>query len=304
MNFRLTGLVTATHTPFHEDGRLWLEAVDRQAEHLIQNGARAAFIGGTTGESHSLTVDERLQLAERWLAVTRGTSLGVVVHVGANCLVDARTLARQAQSLGATALSALSPSYFKPNSVESLVACVAQIAEAAPDLPFYFYDIPSMTGVSLSIPGFLAQAVDRIPNLVGVKFTNPDLIAFQKCLHAGEGRFDMLWGMDECLLGALAMGARGTVGSTYNFAAPIYHRLFAAFDKGDLATARLEQYRSVRLVDVVAEAGYMASARAVMGLLGVPVGPPRLPHGRLDAAGIESLRSKLETLGFFDWIRD
>lgn len=299
MNLKIQGLVAATHTPFHADGALNLAAVERQAQYLLRDGVGAAFIGGTTGECHSLTVEERLALALRWSEVIRGTELRLVVHVGSNCLADARALAVQARSLGATAIAALAPSYFKPGSVDALIACCAEIAGAAPDVPFYFYDIPSMTGVHLPMPEFLAKAPDRIPTLVGLKFTNPDLMAFQTCLRAGDGRFDNLWGCDEYLLAALVLGAEGAVGSTYNFAAPIYHRLIEAFHRGDLATARAEQFRSVQLVELLSGYGYMAAAKAVMGILGVDVGPPRLPHAKLDGAAASRLRGELERMGFF-----
>jgi N-acetylneuraminate lyase len=297
---KLQGLVAATHTPFHADGELNLAAVERQAEHLLRNGIHAAFVGGTTGECHSLSVEERLALAGRWAEVTRGTDLRLVVHVGSNCLADARALAAQARSLGAAAISALAPSYFKPESIDALIACCAEIASSAPDLPFYFYDIPSMTDVRLPMREFLARAPGRIPTLAGLKLTNPDLIAFQTCLRAGDGRFDILWGIDEYLLAGLALGAEGAVGSTYNFAAPIYHRLIEAFRRGDLATARAEQFQSVRLVDVLSGHGYMAAAKALMEILGVAVGPPRLPFAKLGDENVKRLRSELERLGYFE----
>ena len=303
MSSKLTGLVAATHTPFHADGSLNLAAVEKLAEHLARTGVRAAFIGGTTGESHSLTVDERLALARRWSDVLRGTALKLIVHVGGNCLADARALAAQATELRADAIAALAPSYFKPKSLDVLVACCAEIAAAAPGVPFYFYDIPSMTGVSLPMPRFLEAAADRIPTLAGIKFSNPDLMAYQQCLHASGGRFDMPWGTDEYLLAALAVGAVGGVGSTYNFAAPLYTRLLAAFEKGDLPAARVEQYRSVRLVELLAGYGFMSAAKAVMGFLGVPVGPARLPHANLATEQSAALRSSLEEMGFFDWVR-
>src|SRR5947208_724615 len=144
MPMKLHGLVAATHTPFHPDGGLNLAAVEKQAEHLLRDGVAAVFVGGTTGESHSLTVEERLALAKRWAEVVRGSGLRLVVHVGANCLADARALAAQAQEVRADAIAAVAPSYFKPRSVDVLVACCAEIACAAPAVPFYFYDIPSM----------------------------------------------------------------------------------------------------------------------------------------------------------------
>jgi N-acetylneuraminate lyase len=299
----LHGLVAATHTPFRLDGALHLDIVEKQAADLIKNRVQFAFIGGTTGESHSLSLEERQALAQRWCEVARGSSLKVVVHVGSNCLADARALAAQAQRLGATAVSAISPSYFKPRSVGTLIACCAEIASAAPETPFYFYDIPALTGVSFSMSEFLEKAPTQVPTLAGLKFTNPDLMAYLHCLQANGGQWDVPWGIDEWLLAAVATGARGAVGSTYNFAAPIYHRLFAAWERGDLAAARAAQYQSTRLVALLSRYGYMGAAKATMGMLGVEVGPARLPNSSLTPEQVRSLRSELETLGFFDWIQ-
>jgi N-acetylneuraminate lyase len=277
--------------------------VEKEAEHLRRDGVKAAFVGGTTGEGHSLTLDERLALAARWGDVVRRSDLRLVVHVGSTCLADSRALAAHAQRVGATAISALAPSYFKPRSLDVLIDCCRDIAAAAPALPFYYYDIPAMTGVQLPMPDFLDAAPQRIPTLAGIKFTNPDLMAYQRCLRAQGGRFDIPWGMDECLLAALALGAAGAVGSTYNFAAPLYLRMIDAFSRGDLEAARAEQYRSVQLVQLLADFGYMAAAKATMTFLGVPVGPPRLPNPPLGAEQLPRLREQLDRLGFFDRIR-
>ena len=299
---KLTGLVAAAHTPFKPDGSLNLAAVDNLAAHFLRNRVTTVFIGGSTGESHSLNVDERRHLAQRWLEVARGTELKVIVHVGSNCLGDAALLAAHAGQAGAAAISALAPSYFKPKSVAALVDCCAGIAAAAPETPFYFYDIPVLTGVSLPMPEFLAEGRAKIPNLAGIKWTNSDLYAYQLCQHV-PGDFDLPWGNDEYLLAALALGATGAVGSTYCFAAPVYQRLLKAFAAGDLASARQEQYRSVQLVRLLAGFGYMGAAKAVMKMIGADVGPARLPNGNPDAAELAALRAGLEKLGYFDWIK-
>jgi len=98
----LTGLVAATHTPFKSDGSLNLAVVETQAARLLAAGVSAAFINGTTGECLSLSLEERRTLAQRWFEVARGTDLKISVHVGSNCLPDARALATQAEQLGAT----------------------------------------------------------------------------------------------------------------------------------------------------------------------------------------------------------
>ncbi|MCX6926040.1 MAG: dihydrodipicolinate synthase family protein [Verrucomicrobia bacterium] len=298
----LHGMVAATHTPFHPNGALNLGVVEKQAQNLIQHRLTTAFIGGSTGESHSLALLERQQLAQRWCEVARGTPLRVMVHVGSNCLEDARALAAQADQLGALAISTLAPSHFKPANLTVLIEWCAQIAAAAPNTPFYFYDIPALTHTNFSMPDFLVQARDRIPTLRGIKFSNYDFLAYQLCLHVHDGAFDIPWGVDEFLLCALAVGARSAVGSSYNFAAPVYHRLLAAFERGDLVTARQEQFRSVQLVKQLAGYGYLSAAKAVMKMLGIDVGPTRLPNTSLTPEQAVKLQAELETLGFFEWI--
>lgn len=293
-------LIAAPHTPFDSRGDLRLEIVEKQVEHLLRHRVHGAFIGGSTGECQSLTLTERRQLTQRWVDVARGTSLKIIVHVGSNCLVDARELATQAEQCGVEAISAHAPAYFRPSGVDALVDCCAEVASAAPNTPFYFYDIPPLTHVHLSMPEFLARAGDRIPNLAGLKYSNPDLVAFQQCRHTADGRYRLFWGIDEMLLAALALGANGAVGSTYNFGAPIYHQLIAAFEQGNLAVAREQQFRSVRLVSTLAKRGFMGSAKAMMAMLGVDVGPPRLPHARLTTEQVGELRRELESASFLD----
>jgi N-acetylneuraminate lyase len=148
---------------------------------------------------------------------------------------------------------------------------------------------------------FLEKASACVPTLAGLKFTNPDLMAYLQCLRSGE--WDIPWGLDEWMLGALATGARGAVGSSFNFAAPVYHRLMAAFGRGDLEAARVAQHDSVRLIALLARHGYMGAAKATMAMLGVDVGPARLPNGSLTPEQARTLRGELETLGFFEWIQ-
>jgi N-acetylneuraminate lyase len=109
--------------------------------------------------------------------------------------------------------------------------------------------------------------------------------------------------VDEHFLGALAMGARGAVGSGFNFAGPIYNRLLSAFLHGDIVAAREDQFRGAQLVQLLSTYGYMGAAKAVMKMLRVDVGPPRLPNVALTAGQTKELRSELETIGFFDWLR-
>jgi N-acetylneuraminate lyase len=296
--FPLQGLIAATPTPFDRTGEVNLTVIEWQAQALLASGVRAAFVCGSTGECHSLTVGERQAIAQRWRDVVRGTELRLIVHVGSNCLADAEQLARHAQQIQADAVAALSPSYFKPGSVAVLVAAMAKIAGQAERTPFYFYDIPSMTGVHLSMPRFLEQAANTIPNLAGLKFTNADMTALQHCLQAQSGAWNILWGIDEVLLAAWTLGVRGAVGSSYNFAAPLYHQALAAWEQADWPTAQQWQYRAVRWIEILARYGYLAAAKHCLECLEIPVGPVRLPLENLDDTAKRQLRQELTAAGF------
>jgi N-acetylneuraminate lyase len=298
MPSRLTGLIAAPFAPFHADGSLNLDCIERYAPMLAANGCSGAFVNGTTGESLSLTVDERRQVAERWVAAAP-KGFAVIVHVGHPCLADSRTLAAHAQALGAAALGFMAPCFFRPATVDDLVACCAEVAAAAPRLPFYYYHIPSMTGVGLPAVDFFRAAADRIPNLAGAKFTYEDLCDFGQCLDFQGGRFDLLYGRDEALLAGLVLGARGAVGTTYSFAAPLYRRLLEAFQAGDLAAARHAQEQSRAMVDLLRRRGGLPAFKAAMNLTALDCGPCRLPLRTLTEDETCRLRADLDALGFF-----
>jgi N-acetylneuraminate lyase len=301
-SFKFSGLCTATHTPFHANGSLNLGVVEKQAAFLRGHGITSVFIGGTTGESSSLTASERAALNDRWAVVGPATGIDVIVHVGANCLNEAAQLAAHAEKNQSKAVSMIAPSYFKPRTMADLVASCAMVAKAAPRTPFYYYDIPGMTGISgFPVDEFLKAAAPLIPNLAGVKYSNPDLDAMRRAQALEVGRFDLPFGIDERFLSALRAGATAGVGSTYNFNPGPLLRTIAAHAKGDSALAEAEQAKVQPVVDILAKRGYMGAAKALMGHLGVPLGPARLPNGNPDATETKKMIGELEAIGFFSW---
>lgn len=272
-----------------------------QAAFLAANGIRTVFVTGTTGECHSLTSEERVAIYDAWADAAPAHGLAVIGHVGGNSIEDACMLARRARDHRFAAISTLPPSYFKPASLGDLVDWCARIAAEAADLPFYYYDIPSMSGVSFPIEQLLIEAPPRIRNFAGVKFTNLDLVSYRRSLDVAGDRFDLPWGTDEALLAALATGARGAVGSTYNWAPKLYVNLIDAFTRGDVVEARRLQSISIAMIDAIAATGFMGTAKALMCRLGVPVGPARTPLSNPSPAQIDALRSRLNDLGFSHW---
>jgi N-acetylneuraminate lyase len=299
---RLRGLVAAPFTPFLVDGSLNLEPIADYAHFLHANGVIAAFVCGTTGEGFSLTLDERRRVAERWMTVAP-PGLRVIVHVGDTVLENSRALAAHAGDIGAAAISTVAPIFFKPRDNDELTAWCEAVAAAAPTRPFYYYHIPSMTGVTLPVAGFLAQAAERIPTLAGSKFTHENLDDFAACVEFASRRFDVLFGRDERLLDALDRGAQGAVGSTFNYAAPLYRRLIAAWERGQADEARALQATAVRMIALCNEAGvtHLAASKALMPMLGIDCGPVRPPLKQPTVAAVAHLRQQLAGIGFFEF---
>ena len=298
---RLSGLVAATFTPMLADGSLNPDAVPPMVEHLCRWKIAGLYVVGSTGEGVSLRSAERQAAVEAFVEAAAGR-VPVIVQVGHNSVAEAREMAAHAQRAGAAAVSATPPSYFKPASVDLLVRTMGEIAGAAPSLPFYYYHIPHVTGVRFDMLEFLGAAAGRIPTLAGIKFTSPALHEMLACSEFRPSDLEILSGLDEMLLPALAMGVRGAVGSTYNFAAPCYTRILDAHARGDLHAARQWQSRAVAMIGCVVGRHGLAGQKAAMKLIGHDCGPARLPLPRLDAGEVEQLRADLDALGFFEWI--
>lgn len=302
-NLWLTGLIPAVFTPMHRDGRLNLEQVPTIVEHLIQDRATGIFVCGTTGEGMSLSSKERRAVTAAYVEAIAGR-LPVIVQVGHNSLAEAGALAADALRTGATAIAAAPPSYFKPQSLDQLIGCLNKITSAAPELPFYYYHIPSVTGVHIDLVQFLQQAKEKLPTLMGVKYSAPTVYEMQACVEVDAGRFNILFGVDEMLLSGLSGGADGAVGSTYNFAAPLYHRIIEAFERGHLDEAQRYQALSAQMARLISSYGGLSALKAMMKLIDLDCGSSRLPFIALEPDVIEKLRTEMQSIGFFDWGRN
>jgi N-acetylneuraminate lyase len=298
----LQGLVAPAFTPMRPDGSLDLPTIDRLAGYYAERKLAGVFVCGTTGEGPSLSVPERQQVLERWCGVAKGL-FPVIAQVGAASIADAKVLASHARVAGAAAVAALPPFYLRPTSIDQALSCCAEIATAAGDLPFYYYHIPSMTGVRLPMAELLAGAAKRVPTLAGMKFSDDDLQDYGQCLSFGGDQYDLFFGKDEMLLAAMALGARTAIGSTYNFAAPIYQAMSKAFAAGDLPTARIAQARSRELVSVIDQFGGQHALKAMMAIAGVPCGPNRLPLQTLSPQQTEALGATLSRAGLMPFMR-
>ncbi|KAI0223377.1 N-acetylneuraminate lyase [Lamellibrachia satsuma] len=300
-NFLVRGLFAPPVTPFTPDGNLNLAIIDPYVQHLGEFGVSNVFVTGTIGEGMLMTVAERKLVVEAWVKAAKGKLSCVMVQVGTANLKDSQELATHAQTVGADAIACVGSSYFKPDTLESYVSYMKEVAAAAPSLPFYLYDIDFVTGIKFAASDFFRVAKDVIPTLRGIKHTTNSIRNMADMLAEFGDRFQVLCGLDELYLACLAIGVETGVFSSYG--GNVLNRLKAAFDKGDLETARLEQRRVDVLDKIQADIGFGMSGgtKAMLSILGLDVGQPRLPMAPVPQQKVDQLKKELTDIGFFEW---
>lgn len=297
---KLAGLIAAPFTPMYPNGEINSGIIEQYHRVLVSNGVVGAFINGSSGEGVSTTSHEKLIVAEAWAKASSGSSLMVISHLGGTSLRECIELARESERMGLYAVSVTSPSYFKPANVKMLAEFFIRVAESVPKTPIYYYHIPVLTGGFFNMIDFVREVAPRVPNFAGIKFTHEDFMDFLSCLNYDNGRYDMLWGRDENFLSALVLGARGAVGSTYNYAAPLYHKLIEAFDRNDLITARAMQQKSIDMITLLGKYGGIATGKAYMRLIGLDCGEFRLPVRNMSEADYQAFVKDVRGLGMDD----
>ncbi|XP_067997449.1 N-acetylneuraminate lyase [Melanerpes formicivorus] len=297
---KLQGLVAATVTPMTPDGQINLSVIGQYVDYLVgKQNIKNIFVNGTTGEGLSLSTQERKQLAEEWVCQGKDKLDHVIIHVGALSLPESQELARHAAAIGASAIAVIAPFFFKPTNKDELVAFLQKVASEAPEVPFYYYHIPPLTGVKIRVEELLDGIKERIPTFQGVKFSDTDLLDLAQCINKNEAeQFEFLYGVDEQLLGALAIGANGAVGSTYNYLGQKTNLMLQAFAKPDLVLARRYQFLTGEFLNFVIKLGFgVAQTKAVMtSVSGIPMGPPRPPLIDASEEFIIKAKAKLDSI--------
>jgi len=298
---KIEGLIAAVYPPLDRDGNLNLNAIAPYAEFLVKNKVDGVFMNGSTGDFVAMSVHERKLIVEEWNRC-KPKDFILMAHVGDTNIRLCKELATHAAQNEVDAIASLAPYYYKPKNIVDLVHVCKIIASETPDVPYYYYHIPELAGSDFDMLEFLELVSTDIPNFRGLKFTQPDLMQFKCCLNFQDGRFDILFGVDEILVCGLALGAKGAVGSTYNHLTPLYHEIISAFNNGETEKAHQLQYESILFVKTLSKYGFHRAAKATLGILGLDLGPVRLPQRNLTTAEISSLEADLIQSGILDWV--
>ncbi len=293
---RIKGLIVAPFTAFTPEGDLDLSKVTLQQKFYRDNGVSGVFACGTTGESSSLTLDEKKALLSEW-AKYRRPDFAVIGFVGGTSVREAQDLARFAASCGLDAVAMTAPYYQKAANVRDLALTLAEVASAVPEMPFYYYHIPVLTHVCFPMIELLREVDRCIPNFAGIKYTFEDLMDFQLCLEFKDRKYNMMYGRDEMLLPALSLGAEAFIGSTYGYSAPVYLAAWDAFRKGEMEEAARLQLEANRLITFLGKYG-SGAGKAFMKAAGLDLGPCRRPLRTLTDGEYASMVAELQDTAF------
>ena len=141
----------------------------------------------------------------------------------------------------------------------------------------------------------------KLSNFAGIKYTHEDFMDYLSCMRFANGKYDMLWGRDENMLSALVLGAKGAVGSTYNYAAPLYLSLIDAYNNHDFEKARALQQQSIDMIRLLGKYGGIATGKAYMKKIGMDCGAFRLPVSNMSDEQFKLFSADVEALGFSDY---
>ena len=266
---------TAMVTPFRSDGAIDEAGVTRVVDHLFENGSDGIVVCGTTGESPSLSHDEKLTVFRLVLQAAKGRG-PVIAGTGSNDTAASITLSAEAAALGVDGLLLVGPYYNKP-SQEGYYHHFRAIAEAV-DLPVMLYNVPPRTAGNIEAATVLRLARD-VENIVAVKEASNNLVQVSEIIAGAPDGFQLYSGEDGIVLPTLSVGGAGVVSVTAHVVGRDMQSMHRAFFAGDLKEAARLHAKMLPIVRALFQPTTPSPApvKAAMNLLGVPVGGLRLP---------------------------
>ena len=285
-------VLTAMITPFDENGDVNVDEAIRLAQWLQANGNDGLVLTGTTGESSTLTDDEKMML---WEAVSAAVTIPVVAGTGSNDTLHSVNLTRQASALGVAGILAVCPYYNRPSQA-GIAAHISAMATAT-TLPVIVYDIPVRTGRKINTTTLLSLAADNA-NIRGVKDAAGNPAETAVLMSRAPQGFELYSGDDGLTLAFLAYGGVGVIGVATHWSGTDHKEMITAFKKGDIAAAIAINHRLVESFSFETgdEAPNPLPTKAMMQLLGFNVGPARLPMGAPPEFVFEKAKIVLDNL--------
>ena len=288
------GAGVAIVTPMHEDGKVNYKKLEELIEFQIAGGTDAIIICGTTGESSTLTHGEHLKTI-KFAIDTVAKRVPVIAGTGSNCTETAIMMSREAASYGADALLIVTPYYTKATQ-KGLIAHYTAIAQSVPETPIIMYNVPSRTGCNIQ-PATAVALAKNVKNIVAIKAASGDLSQIAKMMSMADGCLELYSGNDDQVLPILSLGGLGVISVLSNVAPRETHDMVMKFMEGDLAGAAQLQLKAIPLINALFSEVNPIPVKAALNLMGMEVGPLRMPLTEMEPANQEALAKAMKDFG-------
>lgn len=290
MNAQYHGTYAALVTPYTEDNRVNYEELQKLVCHLIDHGIDGFYVNGSTAEAFLLKDEERKNIIQAVVEANAGRKK-VICHVGSISTDTAIDYACHAEKVGADAVSAISPFYYKFSEKE-VIGYYDDIMNAT-SLPMFIYNFPNFSGFSLTEDVLNQMRCHK--NLAGVKFTSSDMFLLERIKTNNPDL--VVWnGFDEMLAAGLMMGADGGIGSTYNCMPELIHKVFDSFCAGNIEQAHAYQVQANNVIKIICKHGVFASVKAILEMDGFTFNGCRKPFSPISDEGRRELRQVYENI--------
>ena len=286
------GSIVAMITPFHEDGSVNFEVLTQLLERQIAAGTDAILTLGTTGEYSTMSHEEDASVVEHTIRVVNGR-VPVIVGSGSNCTATQIEKSIQYQDMGADALLLIAPYYNKANP-EGMYRHFAETADAV-HIPCLLYNVPGRTGCS--IPVSVVERLSKHPNIVGIKEASGDMSYAMKIAHCIGPDFALYSGNDDITVPLMSIGGSGVISGYANVMPAMRHQIVADYLSGNQAQAVANHLRYLRVMNDLFIEVNPIPVKAAMNMMGLNVGPMRLPLCEMSEEHSAVLRASLEEAG-------
>lgn len=302
-NIRVTGIKTALVSCVDDNGKVYENDMRKLMEWNCAAGMNGFYINGGTGQGPAYLKEVRMEIAE--IAVDEAKKLGdcqIINHVGAIDLKTAAELAEHAAKIGCDAISSVPPFFFGYGEKE-ICQYYKTLADAS-GLPVLMYASP-LSGVEIT-PKMVEHFMQEIPNLIGLKWTNPNYYTMSHIKQLNGGNINVINGPDETLLLGLIMGADGGIGGTYNCMPVLFRKIYDYYKAGELEKAREVQFKANKMIDLLLSlgGGCIATVKEALRYIGYETGYTVYPGKRLTddekekfIAGLKAIHYEEEYLG-------
>lgn len=284
---KFSGIFPALITPYKDNGEINEKALQKIIKMNLEKGVNGFYVGGSTAEAFLLSMDERKYIMDIVSQEAKGKCT-LISHIGSIGTDHAIELGKHAENLGFDAISSIPPFYYNFNFEEIKKYYFDIVNEV--NVPMIIYNFPAFSGVSFNSNNIKDFVADE--RFIGIKHTSLDLFQLERMINLDK-RLSIFNGHDEVFLASLAMGAKGAIGSTYNFMAERFINILKLYNEGNMEAAKLEQTKANEIISALIKVGVIPGVKYALELMGIQCFGSRRPFRKLTEDDKELIKNIL-----------